>query len=182
MASQGNLHKWLYGPKGTAMLWAAPQFQKDGTIVPPVLSSESGGENFAGDFEYTGTRDYTGYCALPAAFRFRDSLPGDGKAAREYGHHLAVCEQPRHRRHLGCILLKTAAVSLRTGGGHHLAEQYGTSVMSPASMTAWITNIELPMRDAEQMASSIFADFSAAICLKTVGRLRAGADQESAPG
>ena len=53
------------------MLWAAPQFQKDGTIVPPVLSSESGGENFSGDFEYTGTRDYTGYCALPAAFRFR---------------------------------------------------------------------------------------------------------------
>ena len=46
------------------------------------------------------------------------------------------------------------AVSLRTGGGHHLAEQFGTSVMSPASMTAWITNIELPMRDAEQMASS----------------------------
>ena len=112
------------------MLWAAPQFQKDGTIVPPVLSSESGGENFAGDFEYTGTRDYTGYCALPAAFRFRDSLPGDGKPAREYGHHLAVW------------------------GGHHLAEQFGTSVMSPASMTAWITNIELPMRVAEQMASS----------------------------
>ena len=124
----GNLHKWLYSPKGTAMLWASPEFQRVCAIVPPVLSSESGGANFAGDFEYTGTRDYTGYCAIPAAFRFRDSLPGDTALQREYGHHLAVW------------------------GGRYLAQRFGTRTMEPIQMTGWITNVELPVRDAEQMA------------------------------
>jgi selenocysteine lyase/cysteine desulfurase len=127
-AYTGNLHKWLYSPKGTAMLWAAPWFQSQCAIVPPVLSSESGGDNFAGDFEYTGTRDYTGYCAIPAAFAFRDSLPGaDGTPARTYGHLLAVWA--------GC----------------YLAQRFGTRVMSPPSMVGWITNVELPVADAQQM-------------------------------
>jgi selenocysteine lyase/cysteine desulfurase len=126
-AYTGNLHKWLYSPKGTAMLWASPEFQKVCSIVPPVLSSESGGGNFSGDFEYTGTRDYTGYCAIPAAFKFRDSLPGSKQLQRDYGHNLAVW------------------------GGRYLAERFGTRTMEPASMTGWITNVELPMRDGEQM-------------------------------
>ena len=59
VAYTGNLHKWMYCPKGTAFLWVAPEFQK--RVVPPVLSGtqifSEDGPNVAADFEYVGTRD-----------------------------------------------------------------------------------------------------------------------------
>ena len=59
VAYTGNLHKWMYCPKGTAFLWVAPDFQK--RVVPPVLSGtqifSEDGPNVAADFEYVGTRD-----------------------------------------------------------------------------------------------------------------------------
>ena len=68
LVDTGNLHKWMYCPKGTAFLWASPEFQS--RIVPPVLSGtqlfSDAGPNMASDFEYVGTRDYTNYAAVPA--------------------------------------------------------------------------------------------------------------------
>lgn len=85
----GNLHKWMYTPKGCGFLWASNDFQA--RIQPTVLSSESGGDYdrdtaqgcpFANrkGFTYVGTRDYTNWAAVPAAFEFRRTLPG-GEAA-----------------------------------------------------------------------------------------------------
>jgi isopenicillin-N epimerase len=66
VAYTGNLHKWMYCPKGTAFLWASPAFQR--RVVPPVLSGtqvfSEDGPNLASDFEYVGTRDYTNYAAV----------------------------------------------------------------------------------------------------------------------
>lgn len=78
-----------YTPKGCGFLWTRGDFQP--RIQPTVLSSESGGDYhrdtaqgkpFADrrGFTYVGTRDYTNWAAVPAAFEFRRSLPG-GEAA-----------------------------------------------------------------------------------------------------
>lgn len=89
VAYTGNLHKWMYTPKGCGFLYTRDDFQP--RLQPTVLSSESGtdydrdtaqGKPFADrrGFTYVGTRDYTNWAAVPAAFEFRRSLPG-GEAA-----------------------------------------------------------------------------------------------------
>lgn len=55
----GNMHKWMYTPKGAGFLWISPEFQK--LIIPPVLSGSA--HNFLASFAYTGTRDYTVFCS-----------------------------------------------------------------------------------------------------------------------
>lgn len=80
-----NGHKWLYSPKGSAFMWVQPADQS--AIVPTVISS-SGKTDFAGSFEYTGTRDYTAFAAMSAAVEFRQHL-GDQRIT-EYNHELAV--------------------------------------------------------------------------------------------
>ena len=53
---------------------------------------------------YTGTRDYTAYCAVTDAFRFRESLGGDGA-------------------------IKRYIVQLALDGGELLAKLWGTFVL-----------------------------------------------------
>lgn len=66
----GNGHKWLYSPKGSALLWAAPGLHR--LLVPTVISSEfKNGGDFLDEFLYTGTRDYTSFIAMDAALNFR---------------------------------------------------------------------------------------------------------------
>ena len=91
----------MYTPKGCGFLWASPEFQA--RVMPPVLSSESGGDYdeaavgmpFAErrGFTYVGTRDYTNWAAVPAAFEFRRGLPGGEEACMEYGTALATCKR-----------------------------------------------------------------------------------------
>ena len=98
----------MYTPKGCGFLWASPEFQT--RIMPPVLSSESGGDYdeaavgmpFAErrGFTYVGTRDYTNWAAVPAAFEFRRGLPGGEQACMEYGTALATCRWNRSRSNI----------------------------------------------------------------------------------
>jgi isopenicillin-N epimerase len=44
----GNLHKWLYAPRGCALLWVNPAHH--GTIEPAVMSNSYGGEDFRAMF------------------------------------------------------------------------------------------------------------------------------------
>lgn len=74
-----NLHKWLYAPKGTAMLYAS------GGAAPltwPLVTSHYLELGFPRSFDYTGTRDYTAWLAAPAALAFYESLG----AARVLAH------------------------------------------------------------------------------------------------
>jgi len=74
-----NAHKWLFAPKGTAFLYASPDAAR---ATAPLVVSHYVGFGFPRAFDYVGTRDYTGWLALPAALRFYDSLQPD--RARAY--------------------------------------------------------------------------------------------------
>lgn len=79
----GNCHKWLYSPKGTAFLWAAPEAQ-----LHPLVISLKLGEGFTEEFDWTGTRDPTPWLAMPVAVGFFRGLGLE--AARRYMHELAM--------------------------------------------------------------------------------------------
>jgi len=58
----GNLHKWAFAPRSTAILAVAPRWR---TRVRPLVVSWSQAEGFPSAVEYTGTMDYTGWLAAP---------------------------------------------------------------------------------------------------------------------
>lgn len=78
----------MYCPKGTAFLWVKHTLQVDAHPQPTVISS-SGKHDFIGRYEYTGTRDYTGFCVIPSALEFATKLGGFEKI-QKYCHDLAV--------------------------------------------------------------------------------------------
>lgn len=63
----GNLHKWLYCPRGTAYFWAAPSVRG---ITLPLNISHDVALGFPRAFDYTGTRDSTAWLCIPDAMIF----------------------------------------------------------------------------------------------------------------
>ncbi len=66
-----NLHKWGYAPRGSALLYAAPGAA---SLTRPVLVSHYIGMGFPHSFDYTGTRDYSAWLAIPRAVEFLHEL------------------------------------------------------------------------------------------------------------
>jgi isopenicillin-N epimerase len=81
----GNCHKWLFAPKGCGFLWARRNAQAG--IHPPVISHgyEKG---FTAEFDWTGTRDFSAWLAVPDGLDFFRSL-GPARA-RAYSHALVT--------------------------------------------------------------------------------------------
>src|SRR5581483_12109675 len=50
----GNAHKWLFAPKGCALLWTAPKWQ---AVTRPVVLSHGSEEGYTAAFDWIGTRD-----------------------------------------------------------------------------------------------------------------------------
>jgi isopenicillin-N epimerase len=66
-----NLHKWLYAPKGSALLQASDAAR---AITRPAITSHFVDMGFPKAFDYLGTRDYSAWLAIPAAIHFFDEL------------------------------------------------------------------------------------------------------------
>jgi isopenicillin-N epimerase len=58
----GNLHKWAFAPRGTALLHVAARWR--GRVRTPVVSWREG-EGFPGSLEFSGVTDPTAWLAAP---------------------------------------------------------------------------------------------------------------------
>jgi isopenicillin-N epimerase len=79
----GNLHKWVCAPKGSAVLWVAPEHRDR---VHPLAVSHGYGQGFTAEFDWTGTEDPTPYLAAPAAIDLLAALGWD----RLWSHNHAL--------------------------------------------------------------------------------------------
>lgn len=80
-----NFHKWLFAPKGSAFLYAS---NDAAPLTQPNVISHYIAMGFPHSFDYTGTRDNTGWLATPAAMRFFQAL--NPVAVRAYQRELIV--------------------------------------------------------------------------------------------
>ncbi len=69
----GNAHKWLFAPKGCALLWTAPKWQ---AATRPVVLSHGSEESYTAAFDWIGTRDVSAWLSLRAAVSEHERLGG----------------------------------------------------------------------------------------------------------
>jgi isopenicillin-N epimerase len=80
----GNLHKWAWAPRGTGILWARPEHQPH--LHPPVISWGLD-QGFTTEFDWTGTRDPSGWLTAPFAIDLMMTIGFE--AIRSHNHDLA---------------------------------------------------------------------------------------------
>ncbi len=125
----GNGHKWLYSPKGTAVLWV--RADRQALIRPLTISWDegAGATDFQNMFSYQGTASYSPYLAMAAALDFRSAVGGDA-AIEAYMHDLAVA------------------------GGALLASAWGTDVLfEDPSLYAAMVDVRVPTKNATLAAA-----------------------------
>ncbi|HEY2482249.1 MAG TPA: aminotransferase class V-fold PLP-dependent enzyme [Caulobacteraceae bacterium] len=88
-----NLHKWLYAPKGSALLYASNRARE---ITRPAITSHFVEMGFPKAFDYLGTRDYSGWLAIPTAIAFFNRL-GRERLWRHNARLIAVVSEQLER-------------------------------------------------------------------------------------
>ena len=113
----GNLHKWAWAPRSTAILWVRPERQA--ALHPPVISWGLD-QGFTTEFDLVGTRDPSPWLAAPAALELLAEFGAE--EVRTYNHDLAW------------------------QAGERLARRWGTEFRTPRSMVASMVSVPLPER------------------------------------
>ena len=74
----GNLHKWVCGPKGAAVLVASQEMV---SFTHPETTSHFHGNGFVEEFAWQGTRDFANWLAIPSAIDFITTVGGGAAMA-----------------------------------------------------------------------------------------------------
>ena len=115
-----NLHKWAFAPRGSGVLWAAPHRQAG---LHPTTISWGHGQRWDQEFDWTGTRDPSGWLTAPGGWRFIDEVLGGEGAMRAHNHALALHaaawlsqrwgeQPPAPASMIGCMALAPLPVAL----------------------------------------------------------------------
>lgn len=128
-----NLHKWLFVPRGCAVLYvpernqalmrttfptghgfnAAPgEGEEVGAPSPPYVEGETA---FTRQFDFLPTIDYSPYLCVPAALAFRENVCGGEAAIRAYCSALAIEAGDRTAEIFGTEVLENDEGTLRKG-------------------------------------------------------------------
>ncbi|TVY17556.1 Hercynylcysteine sulfoxide lyase [Lachnellula arida] len=115
-----NAHKWLFVPRGCAVLYVPVRNQKlirsslpashgfqpktSGGGAPSPLPSAAN-STFVNNFEFVGTIDNTNYLVAPEAIKWREEVCGGEKAIMEYNSNLAREGGKAVAKHLGTTIL-----------------------------------------------------------------------------
>lgn len=101
----GNLHKWAMAPRSSAILWAAPERQRD---LHPTVISWGYERGFDAEFDLLGTRDPSAWLAAPEGIAFMRELGLE--AMRAWNHRLAWDSARRLADRWGVELPQTEAM------------------------------------------------------------------------
>jgi isopenicillin-N epimerase len=130
-----NLHKWMWTPRSSGILWAAPDRQ--GGLRPTVISWGLD-KGFKAEFDMLGTRDPSPHLSAPAAIALMTEWGVD--AIQTYNHTLAWT------------------------GARRLAERWGTDFDVPEAMIASMATVPLPVAagstpgEAQALRDALFFD------------------------
>ncbi|AUG76162.1 hypothetical protein CFP65_1261 [Kitasatospora sp. MMS16-BH015] len=88
----GNLHKWAFAPRATAVLAVAGTWRP---LIRPLMYSWEHDRGFPGRVEWRGTADYTPWLSAPTGFALLDQLGAErvrthNAALAEYGQRLLI--------------------------------------------------------------------------------------------
>ncbi len=122
--STSNCHKWMCAPKGSAFLHVRKDLQHD--IHPLTISHGmtfplGDTTRFRHEFDWTGTRDISAACSIPATIEYMENMVDGGwPAIMKHNHDLAM------------------------EGRRILCERLGLDEPCPEDMIACIATLELP--------------------------------------
>jgi isopenicillin-N epimerase len=128
----GNCHKWLFAPKGCGFLWARAGAQAG---LHPLQISHGYGKGLAAEFDWPGTRDFSGWLSIPDGIDFLDQL--DASRAREYNHRLV------------------------TDAARRISAAWGSVPDGPAALHGSMMAIRLPRRWQGRAAAQLMTDWLA---------------------
>jgi len=111
----GNCHKWLFTPKGCALLWTAPEHQ---SYTKPLSISFYLNDDYTKEFDWTGTRNPVPFLALDAAIDFHRELGSE--SLMQYIHNLMLA------------------------GRNLVADEIGLAKEAPDNMLGSLAAFELP--------------------------------------
>ena len=111
-----NLHKWAWVPRSSAILWAAPDRQKE---LRPAVISWGLDQGFKAEFDMIGTKDPSTHLSAPAAIALMREW-GGLEAIQTYNHDLAWT------------------------GAQRLAERWQTTFDVPEAMVGTMATVPLP--------------------------------------
>jgi isopenicillin-N epimerase len=111
----GNLHKWAWAPRSTALLWVRPALQA--TVHAPVASWGLD-QGFTTEFDWVGTRDPSAWLAAPAAIEMMSAIDA------------------------GRVLTANHALAWRAG--QELCRHWRTVVDTPESMIGAMMTVPVP--------------------------------------